>query len=186
MGRGRRWNPHGRKTYLEAKAAEHHVHGKEIAFGLAGDASGTTHVAAEIGKSNGTTFTETAFTLTAGNDDFGTPVLLLGSAETVLWPSNALEFDCHRFTPVATNADKEWWFLRFIWGMGSSADAITAGQYTVQPIFLENVDKRSDPIELMMEKIAVDTFLWAQIFCLGQNAKTLSIYPSLHTYSFVS
>ncbi len=185
MGGGRwHYDEHSEDIYNNTRRTKFHHHTKERTLGLAGNASGTTHVAAGVGKANGTTFTEDPFVLTTASDDWSdNPTLLLGSAET-FWDSDTVRFDLHRFYPVAASHDRKLRFLRISWGTGTAAQSITAGAYTVQPIFIDDTNKRSAPIELDVPDLAIGTFVWGHLFEPDQNDRTMSIFPVLHQYYF--
>ena len=76
---------------------ERHFHNTEKWFGMALVPVGETHVADRMSVSN------SPFTLTAGNDDFGSWVQLLGSEDTPVI-AGAVKFDAHNVLIVTTNS----------------------------------------------------------------------------------
>lgn len=74
--------------------------------------------------------------------------------------------------------------IRIIWGTGTMADAITAGQYSVVMVKFDSLNPELSagiPIELRTEEIDVGTKMWAQAWNVTNNA-TIDFYLGVHEY----
>lgn len=160
---------------------EKHFHNIEHWFGLAADADGT-HVASEIGKEGVAGFTETGFVITTGNDDWSdNPTLVIGTAETTLF--SGVKFDLHRLMPIGTSDSRQLFFVRIGWGTTTAAQAITDGDYTTLPIYVEDTNKIITPVEMLMPRLSTTGInVWMWLFHPNENDKTITFLLGLHEY----
>lgn len=123
----------------------------------------------------------TPFTLVSGNNDFGAAVAILGANDTP-FRTGRLSFDIRKFGITRLESATAY-YVRFIWGIGTSAEAIAAQQYTTDftiRITAGTVAKGS-PVEIEFPRIPVGTSLWAQ--CKNAtNTDELDIVIGLHEY----
>ena len=157
-----------------AQETAHHFHGRERWFGPSADQSGSDWALAE---------TLDSYTIVSGNNTWGAVKKLLGTSDTPV-VAGKKKWDAHRFLLADIDSDTIW-KLQFIWGSGTSEDAIAAGQYTevytgvdsVAPTTLPRV-----PVDVMMPRLnaGVD-----QLWVRGWNATNLAemeIYIGIHEY----
>lgn len=155
---------------------ERHFHGWERWMCAAAAANGEIHVADRIGA---TATSKAAFTLTSGNDAWGAWVQLLGSSDTPV-VAGGVKFDLHRVLALVANTVAPY-FLQI--AFGATGDAGVAAN-TVSSIVLNpasNTDKTvAEPF--MCRRQAAGVKAWGRIWCVGNNAKTLTLMFGLHEY----
>jgi hypothetical protein len=151
----------------KADIIEEHLHNSDIWFGNnAGNAEEDNL---------------TPFTLVSGNNDFGPAVPLLDTNDTP-FRAGRLSFDLRKFGITRLESATAY-YVRFIWGTGSSAEAIAAQQYTTEFIIriTAGTVSKGSPVIIEFPRIAVETKVWAQ--CKNAtNLDELDILPSCHEY----
>jgi hypothetical protein len=105
---------------------------------------------------------------------------IVGSADVIL--AGAVKFDVHEIQFPA-NSSSTLYLCRLIWGIGTMAAAITAGQYTEFPYFRKNDDTVRKVATIMCPKITAGTKVWLQTMNATDNA-TLDFVVGVHTYNF--
>lgn len=154
---------------------EKHFHNWERWFGVALSPSGETNIADTLIQG-----AVTAFSINAGNDDWGTWLQILGSTDT---PTNVggtyTKFDLHSIQTTA-NQRAGTYFVQFAFG-ATAADAVTAGTYTAKVLAFDGINLKSDFV-IMMNRVAAGTKGWARCKYPGQNGATLGFYFGLHEY----
>ncbi len=153
---------------------ERHFHCRERWFGISADQSGTDWALAD---------TLAPFVITSGNNTWGAAAKILGTSDTPAIDGN-VKYDPHRFLITTVSVDTIW-KLQFIYGTGTAADAVTAGQFTsiytgydsANPTTLPRV-----PVDIHIPRLvcAAD-----QLWCRGWNAtnsSTISIFVGIHEY----
>lgn len=154
---------------------EKHFHNREKWLGIAAVADAELHVADRM---VGTT---APFVLTAGNNDFGAWVQMLGSTDTPV-SSGMTKFDIHRFIVTDTNS-----VLPFIIQVvgGESADIaakLAAEEFTEAPYKASSNSIDTGIEDMMSNRLPVGTKGWARCACIGGNGTTLSVYAGIHEY----
>jgi hypothetical protein len=74
--------------------------------------------------------------------------------------------------------------LRFVWGSGTMADAITAKQYTMAMVQFDATNPQLSagiPVEIEIRRVAVGLKVWLQVKCATDNA-TLDFFVGAHGY----
>lgn len=162
---------------VEVYHTEEHIHNREIWFGKSADQSGNNW---------GTVAGLTAFQAISGNGDFGSDAddeaKVLGTDDTPVATGKTL-FDLHRIL-VVTQDQSTQYILRFVWGTGTMADAITAGQYSLVAVIADSALEHiagGAPFDIMMPQIATGTKLWVQAKNATDNA-TIDFLVGLHEY----
>lgn len=129
--------------------------------------------------------TLTPFVAISGNNDYGTDAndeaKVIGTADTPGIAGNT-RFDLHRlFISAASVA--ELWKLQIIYGTGTMADAIAAGQYSTVMVRTVVPSANQDvPVEVMMPRgVCGSTQIWIRAWSATNNA-TISFFVGLHEY----
>ncbi len=153
---------------------EAHFHGLERWFGISADQSGTDWALAN---------TLNPFVLTSGDNTWGAAAKILGTSDTPAI-DGMTKYDPHRFLVVTTSVDTIF-KIRFIYGTGTSADAITAGQYSDLYVGYDSANPTTlprQPWELNMIRLTCASHqMWAQCWNATNNA-TISLYVGIHEY----
>lgn len=155
---------------------EKHFHNREKWFGLAAVASGETHVADRMGGGIA------PFQLTAGNDDFGSWVQILGSSDTPV-QSGMVKFDAHRFIVTDTNSTLPY-IIQIV--VGESADIaakIAAEEFTEAPYVAATNNIDSGISDILTSRVSAGVKVWARVCCIGGNGTTIDLYMGIHEYS---
>lgn len=153
---------------------EGHIHRYTRGMGIAASASGETHVADRVGPSIN------PFTLTSGNDAYGSWTQILGSSDTPIHAG--LLYDAAEVLITAVN-DNAMYVVQISWGESTAlAGNLTSGEYTEFPVKRDSASIQSSKETIPMKPLPVGTKLWARTLCIGQNAKTLSFYFGVHEY----
>jgi hypothetical protein len=154
-----------------AEEVENHIHNYEIAFGLASDATPETHVAKEMG--------DVAFDVVSGNDDWGAWVQILGSEDTPFRVGKT-KYDLHHFHVVDANDAS---MFRIQIGFGESgAAALASLDITEQCYMREAANNTAVQTQIISKRQDVGTKAWIRVWCVGANAKTLSLAFGIHEY----
>jgi len=159
---------------------EKHFHNYERWFGISADQSGT-----DWALSVSTAGAVTSFTAISGTNDFGADA----NDEAKVWgTSDAMgtdtKLDFHEIFITASSVTTLW-TLRIVYGSGTMADAVTAGQYTELPVIADAAQGGSIAviIPVMMPRITIGTHkIWIQAKNATNNA-TISFLVGAHSYS---
>ncbi len=155
-------------------ATHHHSPGRW--FGISGD---------QTGNNWGTT-TLSPFQAISGDNTYGADTndeaKVIGSDDTPIIAGKSY-FDPH-FLFVEDVSHASMYMLRIIWGTGTMANAILAGQYSEEPV-------QSDPtnpqqangaaIKLHMPRLTAGTKVWVQAWHATDNA-TIDFLIGIHEY----
>ncbi len=156
-----------------AHEVQHHFHNCERWFETAAVPDGEDHVADAISSGNG------AFSLDAGNDDWGSWVQILGTNDT---PATAgeVKYDLRRIEVSAAERNAVY-FLQLAFG-ASGAAGLSAGNYT-ESVF-KPLSNQIDSGPMMVQNMRQDvgTKAWTRCMCPGQNTATLSLFLGIHEY----
>jgi hypothetical protein len=158
---------------------EKHFHNHERWFGISADQSGN-----DWALSVSTAGMPTAFTAISGNDTYGADA----NDEAKVWGTDDAmgsdtKLDLHEIFVTAAS-ETSIYYLRIIYGSGTMADAITAGQYTELPIVADAATGGSIDtiITVMMPRITIGTHkIWIQAKNTTDNA-TISFLVGAHSY----
>lgn len=153
---------------------EGHFHTRERWFGISADQSGTDWALAD---------TLNPFVLTSGNNTWGAAAKIFGTSDTPAI-TDMVGFDPHRILVVASTSNTIY-KVQLIYGSGTSAAAISAGQYSSIFVGIDkdnpNVVRRS-PTDVSMPVLecGVDQ-VWARCWN-ATNEATLSFVIGIHEY----
>ncbi len=84
---------------------------------------------------------------------------------------------------VTANSSATIYLIRFIWGTGTMAEAIAAGQYTTFPYLRAIADNVRKIQEIKTPLIGIDNKIWAQCQNATDNA-TIDFVVGVHAYTF--
>jgi hypothetical protein len=156
----------------DSEVLEDHFHTKERWFGKLNPQTATDW--AEGASLN-------PYVAISGNGVYGAgandEALVLGVDDSST--ADGMYIDVHRIFISSTTSITDW-VLRMIWGTGTMAAAIAAGQYS-EFMFDIAAASRSTPVDVKMPRIPVDTKVWLQ----GKNATddaTVSFMVGVHFY----
>jgi len=157
------------------KELERHFHNRERWWGATGAPDETNAIAATV---------TVPFVATSGNNTWGTAIPICGTADNPVLATD-VKFDCHRIFVTDLDDDTTPWRIRIIWGSGTSADAITAGQWTEMMVMTNAVPGNragASPVDVIMRRVDVGTKVWAQCWN-DTNGETISFFAGYHGYS---
>lgn len=154
--------------------AEDHLHNVERWFGKSADQSGNNW-----GVSN----TMTPYQAVSGNNTWGTSgaqeAKVLGTADTPIFAGGTHQ-DIRRVLSVA-NSSNTIYRIRLIFGLTTSADAITAGQYSEFVYLRAAGDSVRKVAELQNIRVPSGYKRWIQIWN-ATNGATLDFFLGIHEY----
>lgn len=155
---------------------ERHFHNRERWWGAVAAPDETNAIEANVNR---------PFVAVSGNNTWGTAIPICGTGDSpVPSPDNA-KFDVHRVLVTDLDDNTTPWRLRFIWGTGTSADAITAGQWTEIMVVTNAVPGNragGAPADKIMRRVDVGTKIWAQCWNVT-NGDAISFFWGGHGYS---
>jgi hypothetical protein len=163
---------------------EKHFHNYERWFGKTADQSGVNPWAKAISDSG----LPTSYVIKSGDDTFGgdsgDEAQIWGLYDTLsVGGVTQTKLDIHRIFVTASSITTIW-YLRFIWGTGTMADAITAGQYSTIPLVADAAQNGSIDVivNIMLPRITIGTHkIWIQGKSTTDNA-TIELLVGLHGY----
>lgn len=151
---------------------ETHFHSRERWVGKSADQSGDDWAADNL----------TAFQCISGNGDYGgdanDEAKVLGADDTPII-SGMVYFDLHRVL-VSDASSITPYKIRIVYGTGTMAAAITAGQYT-EVMMTPVASVRRSPIDVPLPRQLAGTKVWMQCKNATNNA-TLDFFVGVHEY----
>ena len=141
-------------------------------FGVAATPSGETHVADAIGPG------VVAFTIDAGNNNWGSWVQVVGSSDTPRSTGNT-HFTVHEIQCTANERNTDYFFQ--LAGGDSGAAGLAADYYGEKVLTFGGVNEEKF---FFIETLTcpVGTKVWARCMCPGQNTATMSFFIGTHEY----
>lgn len=156
---------------------EKHHHSQERWFGKSADQSGN-----DWGVEGGLT----SYQAISGSGDYGgdadDEAKILGTDDTPV-SSGYAYFDMHHMLIVDVSQATPY-ILRVVWGTGTMADAITAGQYSTVAVEADPTNPQQSsglPMPVMMPRVAAGSKLWIQAQNATDNA-TIDFLIGIHEY----
>ena len=156
---------------------ERHFHGYERWMCAAVTPNAEVHVADRIGSA---ATAVSPITITSGNDTWGAWVQLLGSSDTPVVALNT-KYDLHRFIVLVANQVSPY-FIQIGFGT-SGAAALAADTFSSTIINPHSNTDKTESMPFMSRRQAAGTKAWMRCWCLGANAKTLTVMFGLHEYA---
>lgn len=154
---------------------ERHLHNTEKWFGAAAIPDAELHVAGRMAGGI------QPFVLTAGNDDFGAWVQVLGTNDTPV-TTGMVNFDARRILVTDTNSTNPF-IVQVVSGESSEIAAkIASEQFSEAPYISATNNNDSGVEEIMVRRTAVGEKVWARCACIGSSGSTFSFYFGIHEY----
>ena len=157
-----------------AHEIEHHLHGRERWWGALAGPDETNAIEANVNR---------PFVAVSGNNTWGTAIPIVGT-DDIAANAGDVFVDVKRILVVDLDDDTSPWRLRFIWGSGTSGDAIAAGQWSEMMIQSNAVPGNragAVPLEMQMPRIAAGLICWAQTWT-AVNLDAMSFFIGVHGY----
>ncbi len=162
----------------EVEIIEHHLHAKSRVFGISADQSGNNWATEDR---------LAAFIAISGNGDFGSDpndeAKVFGTADTPFITGQTY-FDTGAITVTNVSNDNVY-IIRIVWGTGTMADAVLAGQYSEKAFKFDSTNPQltsNEQIDIGMPPIPVGTKVWVQVKNGTDNA-TLNFLVDVHGYT---
>ena len=164
----------GTANSLAFRIHEHdeHFHGREFWWGALAVPDETNAIEANVDR---------PFVAVSGNDDWGTAIPIMGTADI---PANAgdVRYDSRRILVIDTDHATAY-RMRLIWGSGTSAAAIGAGQSTeFMFITASGPFLSGTPVNMMMPRGTIGEKLWAQVWSVT-NLSEVDFFYGVHGYA---
>jgi len=123
---------------------------------------------------------DTPFVAVSGNDDWGTAIPICGTGDNPVISGYA-KFDAHLLLVTDTDHTTPY-RIRFIYGTGTSAAAISAGQWS-ETMFLASGGPFDSgvPVEVQMPRVDVGSKLWCQVWS-ATNGSNVDFFWGAHGY----
>ena len=161
----------------EIEIVEEHLHNRERWYGKSADQSGTDWAAENL----------TPYRVISGTNTWGADendeakVWGLGDGAEI---TGHTKMDIHRIFLSATSSNTPWRF-RLIYGTGTMAAAINAGQYSSIIVAQDDTNPQQAvgvPVDILMQRVTFGTDkIWAQGWNATNNA-TLDFFVGQHGY----
>jgi hypothetical protein len=159
----------------DVEKAEHHEHNVERWWGAVAVPDETNAIESNVTR---------PFAATSGNDDWGAAIPIIGTADNPGITGLSTEFDVHELLITDLDDDTTPWKIRLIYGTGTSADAITAGQFSERMVQTNAVPGNragGRPVNFRMIVLDVGTKAWAQSWNATLN-ETAEFFIGVHGY----
>ena len=122
-----------------------------------------------------------AFTLTAGNNDFGSWLQILGSDDTPVQSGRTI-FDLHRILITSTNSTNPF-IIQLICGESAGIAAkLIAEDFNEFPYISATNNNDSGIAEILDERCDAGEKMWMRCADVGGNGSTLNLYIGIHEY----
>ena len=122
-----------------------------------------------------------AFTLTAGNNAFGSWLQVLGSDDTPV-TSGRVKFDFHRIIVTDTNSTDAFIIQIVVGESAGIAAKLLAEEYDEFPYIAATNNNDSGISEIIDDRGDVGEKVWMRCANVGGNATTLEFYLGIHEY----
>ena len=151
-----------------------HMHSRGRYWGATGAPTETNAIAATV---------TVPFVAVSGDNTWGTAIPICGTGDVPV-PTGLVKFDAHRLLISDLDDDTTPWRIRFIYGTGTSGDAITAEQWSEEMIQSNAVPGNragGTPLDFQMPRVDVGAKMWCQVWN-DTNLEELSFFWGTHGY----
>lgn len=153
---------------------EKHLHSRGRYWGALAAPDETNAIEANVAR---------PFVAASGNNTWGVAIPICG-VDDVPVPTGLVKFDAHRLLISDLDDDTTPWRIRFIYGTGTSGEAITAEQWSEEMIESSAVPGNragGTPLDFQMPRLDVGTKMWAQVWN-DTNLEEMSFFWGAHGY----
>lgn len=155
----------------EVLEIEHHLHNKGYWWGSTGADTETNAIDANV---------NTPYVAVSGNNTWGTAIPVCGTSDNPVATGDT-KFDPHLIL-VTDSEHSTPYRLRFIYGEGTSAAAISAAQMSeVMFITASGPFLSGGPVDFIMPRITVGWKMWAQVWN-ATNTSEVDFFWGAHGY----
>lgn len=155
------------------KEIERHFHNRARFWGAVAVPDETNAIDANV---------DTPFVAVSGNDDWGTAIPICGTADIPVPSPDDVKFDAHLILVTDTDHSTPYRF-RIIYGTGTSAAAISAGQWTEEMFITAGGPfLNGTPVEFLMRRVDVGTKIWVQVWS-ASDGSNVDFFWGAHGYS---
>jgi len=154
---------------------EKHLHSRGRFWGALAAPDETNAIEANVDR---------PFVAVSGNNTWGAAIPICGTDDVPI-PSGLVSFDAHRLLVVDLDDDTTPWRIRFIFGTGTSAAAISAEQWSEEMIESNAVPGNRAggvPLNFQMMRIDIGVKMWCQVWN-DTNLEELSFFWGAHGYA---
>ena len=159
----------------EVERVDEHFHNVERWWGALAGPTETNAIESNVTR---------PYAATSGDNTWGTAIPIVGTADNAGITGLSTEFDVHEILVTDLDDDTTPWKIRLIYGTGTSADAITAGQCTERMIETNAVPGNRAggvPVSFKMIPLDVGTKVWAQSWN-DTDGEIASFFIGAHGY----
>lgn len=154
---------------------EKHIHNYEKWFGAALVPNAEIHVADRMAGGI------SPFRLTAGNDDFGNWVQVLGSSDTPV-QTGMVKVDLHRLIVIDTNATDPF-IIQIITGESAGfAAKLVAEDFDEVPYVSATNNNDSGVTEIIDKRCIATEKVWMRCAAIGSSGSVFDFYFGIHEY----
>jgi len=154
---------------------EKHLHSRGRYWGALAAPDETNAIEANVNR---------PFVAVSGNNTWGTAIPICG-VDDVPVPTGLVKFDAHRLLVTDLDDDTTPWRIRFIYGTGTSAAAISAEQWSEEMIESNAVPGNragGTPLDFQMPRVDVGSKMWCQVWN-DTDLEELSFFWGAHGYA---
>lgn len=148
-----------------------HVHNRDRYYGVHGTPSGIVTA--------GDSTSGDPYVPDAGNDDWGSWLLLLGTGDTPVI-SGRTRINPHEILITATERATAIHRIQIAWDATSATLALAADEYTEVMFKPSGAAFTSTPISVRSDEIDVGFTVWVRVWSLGQNTGTINMWLGVH------
>ena len=160
----------------ELEELEQHFHNVSRAWGAVAAPDETNAIEANVNR---------PFAAASGNNTWGAAIPILGTADNPVL-AGMTQFDFRQLLITDLDDITTPWRIRIIWGTGTSADAVAAGQWTEEMVQSNAVPGNragAVPLLVTMPRVTVGWKLWAQAWN-ATNSEIMSFFYEAHGYPY--
>ena len=161
-----------RQELSNADILEDHFHSRERWCGVSADQSGNNWADFTLALN--------PFHAISGNNTWGADCKVIGTSDTPIFVGG--KYQDYRRLLIINNSSATVYKIRHIYGLTTSADAITAGQYTEMMYLRGNADNVRKIQDIWVVRVPTGYKRWIQIWN-ATNLATIDFFVGLHEYN---
>jgi hypothetical protein len=164
-----------RRILIDLIEHDQHFHNTERWWGALAGPTETNAIESNVTR---------PFAATSGNDTWGAVIPVIGTADNPGVTGLSTIFDMREIIITDLDDDTTPWKIRFIYGTGTSGDAIAAEQWSERMVETNAVPGNragGTPVEFRIIQLDVGTKIWAQSWN-DTAGEVLSFFIGVHGY----